>query len=114
MFQAGQFSFRYFPLSARCALFAALFAMTLLAGPLTSGKAQEKLTPAQEQTLAQCLVPCKKGDAVCQNSCTSKSASPAFFSAAGSCVRACADALAVSGQGQSHISDLVHCVRACN
>ena len=76
------------------ASFAFLFAAALLAGSPGSVTAQEKLTPAQEKPLAQCLAVCKKGDANCQNSCTTKSASPAYFSAAGSCVRACADALA--------------------
>lgn len=90
------------------------FACVLLAGSSASIDAQEKLTPAQEQTLAQCLAGCKKGDANCQNSCTGKAATPAFVSAAGSCVRACADALAGPGQQQSRIDDLVQCVRACN
>jgi len=114
MFQAGQFRLRNLSHSTLSVLFAAAFAMTFLAWSTTSIRAQEKLAPAQEQGIAKCLVTCKKGDAACQNSCTSKIASPSYFSAAGSCVRACADALALSGQGQSHVDDLVHCVRACN
>lgn len=101
-----------------CALRAALAvlsAFALLAGPPSPGKAQAKLTSDQEQTLTQCLAGCKKNDANCQNSCTNKAATPAYFSAAGSCVRACADAMAGPGQQeQSRAGDLIQCVRACN
>ncbi|GBE42576.1 MAG TPA: hypothetical protein ENH05_08655 [Rhizobiales bacterium] len=97
------------------AAFAFTFAAALLVGFSGPLMAQEKLTPAQETTMAQCLAGCKKGDANCQNSCTTKTATPAYFSAAGSCVRACADALAGPGQPeQSRVGDLVQCVRACN
>ncbi len=114
MFQANQFRLRDLSHLTLCALFAAMFVFAFLAAATNSARAQEKLTPAQEQGMAKCLAPCKKGDAACQDSCSSKNSSPAFFKAAGSCVRACADALAISGQGQSHVDDLVHCVRACN
>ena len=97
------------------ATFAISFSIALLAGSSALVLAQEKLKPAQEKTMAQCLVGCKKGDANCQNTCTSKTATPAYFSAAGSCVRACADALAGPGQQeQSRVGDLIQCVRACN
>ena len=97
------------------ACFAFTFAVVLLVASYASINAQGKLTSTQEQTLAQCLAGCKKGDANCQNSCTSNVATPAYFSAAGSCVRACADALAGPGQQQqSRVDDLMQCVRACN
>jgi hypothetical protein len=114
MFQTERFRVRDLSYSIPCVLFAVAFATLLVAGSTTSVRAQEKLTPAQEQSMAKCLVSCNKGDASCQNACTNKNASPAFFSTAGSCVRACADALALSGQDQSRAGDLVHCVRACN
>lgn len=114
MFQTEQFRLRDLSHSILSDLFAVALAALFVTGSTTSVRAQEKLTPAQEQTMAKCLVSCKKGDASCQNACTNKIASPAFFSTAGSCVRACADALALSGQDQSRAGDMVHCVRACN
>lgn len=76
--------------------------------------AQEKLTGEQRQTLAQCLIGCKKGDANCQNACTGKVASPAYSAAAGACVRACADSLVAPGRkDESLAEDLQICVQAC-
>ena len=104
---------RLHPTLRACAAFT--FALALLVGSSASIEAQGTLTSAQEQALAQCLAGCKKGDANCQNSCTSNVATPAYFSAAGSCVRACADALAGPGQQQqSRVDDLMQCVRACH
>jgi len=97
------------------AAFAFTFAVVLLAGSSGVLMAQEKLSPVQEKTIAQCLAVCKKGDANCQNACTSKTATPAYLSTAGSCVRVCADAMAGPGQPeQSRVGDLIQCVRACN
>jgi hypothetical protein len=95
------------------AILAAVFAAPLLLGSATA-YAQQKLTSAQQQTMSQCLIGCNKGDASCQNTCTNTNSSPAYFSAAGSCVRACADALVVPGQPQSQTDDLMKCVQACN
>jgi hypothetical protein len=115
MFQAKDFRLRVRKITAIQALFAAVFAIAIIAGSTTMTSAQEKLTPAQQQSMGQCLVTCKKGDASCQNACTNKIASPAYSSAAGQCVRACADALAVPGQqDKARVDDLVQCVRACN
>ena len=114
MFQTVGFKSRKHSLSSKYVLFALPFALVILAASTAPVMAQEKLEPAQQKTMAQCLVTCKKGDANCQNSCTSKTASPAYLNAAGSCVRACANALAVPGQNQSQVNDLVHCVNACN
>jgi len=114
MFQTDGFRSRSHALSSICVLVACTFAFVVLTGSPASLRAQEKLDPAQQKTMAQCLVTCKKGDASCQNACTGKTASPAYLKAAGSCVRACADALAVPGQNQSQVDDLGHCVSACN
>lgn len=115
MLQAEDFRLRELLHSTLRAAFAATIALAVLAGATASARAQEKLTAAQQQTMAQCLTGCKKGDANCQNSCTKQVASPAYLNAAGSCVRACADALAVPGQqNQSHAGDLQKCVQACN
>ena len=115
MYHAEVFALRALLRSTIGVSFAVAFALALLVGAPASIKAQGKLTPAQEQTLSKCLIGCKKGDVSCQNSCTSKVATPAYFSAAGACVRACADALAGPGQqDQSRAGDLAICVRACN
>jgi hypothetical protein len=95
------------------AMFAAAFAAPLFLGPAPV-IAEAKLTSAQQQTMVQCLIGCNKSDASCQNNCTKQSSTPAYFSAAGSCVRACADALAVPEQQQSQAGDLMKCVQACN
>lgn len=100
--------------AGRCSA-AFAFALALVFGAGAPVNAQEKLTSAQEQSMAQCLAGCKKGDASCQNACTGKNASPVYAAATESCVRACADALAGPGQQeQSRVGDLVQCVRACN
>ncbi len=100
------------PTLLRCAsgaLFAAAFALPLLMG-YAPANAQAKPTPAQQQTMVQCLVGCNKGDASCQSGCIKNSPSPAYST----CVKTCADSSAAPGQQQSQAEDLKICVQACN
>lgn len=112
MIDAEITGFRALPRLAMGVVFSALLVIGVLAG---GAMAQGGVAPAQQQTLAKCLASCRKGDANCQNTCTNKVATPGYFSAAGACIRACADALVVPGQqSQSVTDDLQKCVQACN
>jgi hypothetical protein len=113
MYQFKSFTLPSLPHRASRAMFAAALALPLFMGAVTT-HAQAKPNPAQQQTLAQCLIGCNKHDASCQNSCTQTSSSAAYAKSAGSCVRACADSLVVPGQQQSQTGDLKTCIQACN
>ncbi len=91
------------------AMLAAVLAAPLLLVPATAN-AQAKPLTAQQETMVQCLLPCNKGDATCQNGCIQNSPSPAYST----CVKTCANATAAPGQQQSQASDLKICVQACN